>query len=470
MPPKKKGDKGKGKRGAKKTGSGRAQVVIDGVPITNMTKEQLEGHVIRLRNELEREREERNYVQCELERVQRLWQVSGENLDNLRSQLRYKDAEIAEAEEKHQQEIQVYEQKMKHLMFTQENNLATLQVESQQALLNLNKDSIREEEVIIQEREDLRAQMREMESNYLTVIANTKMSHSRSLDALRKDFESEAEKMAKKYEKRVKELQTQLDLKRKTELVAQEERKNSFLAKLMDNHEKTFEEMKKFYTDVTTTNLKVINELKTKVAEQKEREHKLEIEMKEAVKVKSKLEGEVTSLTKDLTDMQRTVQRSQRDRQSFMTSQAQVKVLKSEKDSLEWEMEVLRQKASKIEKERDDLYNNFVAVVGEVQQRSELRNVVLEKRLNEVSETLEKREAVLSEVLSATNLDPSSLRQVTRQLESIVDEKNKLVKGLKEEVATLRRMYSDLLLQEQSAPAKGGGAATKANKSDSLAG
>ena len=45
QPPKKK-EKGKGK-GKGKGGSGRAQAVIDGVPISNMTKEQLEGHVIR---------------------------------------------------------------------------------------------------------------------------------------------------------------------------------------------------------------------------------------------------------------------------------------------------------------------------------------------------------------------------------------------------------------------------------------
>lgn len=47
QPPKKKGEKGKGKRGSKKTGSGRAQTLIDGVPINTMTKEQLEGHVVR---------------------------------------------------------------------------------------------------------------------------------------------------------------------------------------------------------------------------------------------------------------------------------------------------------------------------------------------------------------------------------------------------------------------------------------
>lgn len=62
--------------------------------------------------------------------------------------------------------------------------------------------------------------------------------------------------------KRIKALQNQLDLKRKTELVAQEEKKNAFLATIISNHEKTFEEMKKYYTDITATNLKLITELK----------------------------------------------------------------------------------------------------------------------------------------------------------------------------------------------------------------
>lgn len=68
--------------------------------------------------------------------------------------------------------------------------------------------------------------------------------------------------MEAKSVKRIKDLQNQLDLKRKTELIAQEEKKNNFLATIIANHEKTFDEMKKYYTDITATNLKLITELK----------------------------------------------------------------------------------------------------------------------------------------------------------------------------------------------------------------
>lgn len=68
--------------------------------------------------------------------------------------------------------------------------------------------------------------------------------------------------MEAKSVKRIKDLQNQLDLKRKTELIAQEEKKNNFLATIIANHDKTFDEMKKYYTDITATNLKLITELK----------------------------------------------------------------------------------------------------------------------------------------------------------------------------------------------------------------
>jgi hypothetical protein len=51
MPPKKKGG-GKKKAGKKAGAKGKGPTIIDGVPVTEMTKEQLEGHVRRLQEEV----------------------------------------------------------------------------------------------------------------------------------------------------------------------------------------------------------------------------------------------------------------------------------------------------------------------------------------------------------------------------------------------------------------------------------
>ncbi len=70
-----------------------------------------------------------------------------------------------------------------------------------------------------------------------------------------------------------------------------------------------------------------------------------------------------------------------------------------------------------IQKERDDLYSKFVKAIHEVQQKTGFKNLLLEKKLTALADSLEKKEAQLNEVLSASNLDPSALTMVTRKLE-----------------------------------------------------
>lgn len=55
---------------------------------------------------------------------------------------------------------------------------------------------------------------------------------------------------------------------------------------------------------------------------------------------------------------------------------------------------------TQVEKERDDLYSKFVSAINEVQQKSGLKNVLLEKKLASIHTNLEKKEAQLRRVLA----------------------------------------------------------------------
>lgn len=70
-----------------------------------------------------------------------------------------------------------------------------------------------------------------------------------------------------------------------------------------------------------------------------------------------------------------------------------------------------------IQAERDELYNRFVKAIHEVQQKSNFKNLILEKKLSAFADMLEKKEAQFNEVLAASNLDPAALSAVTRKLE-----------------------------------------------------
>jgi growth arrest-specific protein 8 len=80
--------------------------------------------------------------------------------------------------------------------------------------------------------------------------------------------------------------------------------------------------------------------------------------------------------------------------------------------NLEWEKEVLSQRFIKMEKERDELYARFESSIFELQQKTGLKGVLLEKKLEAAYEVLEKKESQLAEVLAASNLDASTLQNV----------------------------------------------------------
>lgn len=68
---------------------------------------QVEEHIGRIREELDREREERNYFQLERDKIHTFWEITRRQLEEKKAELRNKDREMEEAEERHQVEIKV---------------------------------------------------------------------------------------------------------------------------------------------------------------------------------------------------------------------------------------------------------------------------------------------------------------------------------------------------------------------------
>lgn len=62
--------------------------IIDGVSISEMSREQLESFVTRIQLELEREREERNFFQLERDKIRTFWEITRQQLEENRAQLK----------------------------------------------------------------------------------------------------------------------------------------------------------------------------------------------------------------------------------------------------------------------------------------------------------------------------------------------------------------------------------------------
>ncbi len=154
-----------GKKGKK------SATVIHGVVTTEMTKEEIEKYVILLRAELERERNERNMLSLERDKVTTFWELSKKQADDARNMLRKKERELEDAEERHQMEMRIYRQKVKHMLF--EQNAKQSDVKRETAVtLNTMAD-------------ETRVEVREMQNENYTLKAQLRYRQLESEEAIK---------------------------------------------------------------------------------------------------------------------------------------------------------------------------------------------------------------------------------------------------------------------------------------------
>ncbi|XP_075045183.1 dynein regulatory complex subunit 4 [Mixophyes fleayi] len=440
MPPKKK--KGEKKKSAK---SKKSAGLVDGLATEEMSKEQLEDHIGRLREELDREREERNYFQLERDKIHTFWEITRRQLEEKKSELRNKDREMEEAEERHQVEIKVYKQKVKHLLYEHQNNISEMKAEGSIAMKLAQKEHYGQESFLRKDMRVLQVEIKEQELANEMVVKNLKMKQDEETTRLRNDFERQVKEIENKYEKKMRVLRDELELRRKTEIHEIEERKNGQINTLMKNHEKAFSDIKNYYNDITLNNLALINSLKEQMEEMRKKEDRLEKEMADLQLQNRRLTEPLQKARDDVAELTRQLANYEKDKVSLASTKARLKSTEKELNDLKWEHEVLEQRFQKVQDERDELYRKFTAAIQEVQQKSGFKNLLLERKLQALGEVLEKKEAQLNEVLAASNLDPTALSAVTSKLEDVLDSKNNAIKDLQYELARVCKAHNDLL-------------------------
>ncbi|GIL67831.1 hypothetical protein Vafri_21099 [Volvox africanus] len=434
MAPKKKSAKKDAKKDAVQTGD------IEGASV-----EELNQKIGTLEKEKNKEEEYRNYMQLERDKINAFWEITKKDLEDRRAELRNKDREMEEMEERHQVEIKVYKQKVKHLLYEHQNNITTLKADGELAL-KLQQDEFRKREGDLgKDKRNLKLELKEQELAHQDIIRQLKLEHAKEITKLRQEFELQARELQQKYEKKMKMLRDDMELRRKQEIHEIEERKNTHINELMKKHERAFAEIKNYYNDITHNNLDLIKTLKEDVAEMKKREAQNEKLMYEIAQDNKRLSEPLTKALKEVEMLRQQLANYDKDKLSL--SQTKARLLNAERQikNLEWENEVLSQRFSKVQGERDELYSKFEASIYDVQQKTGLKSALLEKKIEALGEALEMKEAQLAEVLTAANLDPGTLAAINQRLEEVLDNKNQIIKALQYDVAKVSKAHNDLI-------------------------
>ena len=284
--------------------------------------------------------------------------------------------------------------------------------------------------------------MREQELAHHDQIRALKTAHAQALSEARADLEKRAKQMADKWEKRLQREQEQSDLQRRTEVREIEQRKNAEIHKLIENHEKTFGDIKTYYNDITLNNLSLINSLKEEMEALKKKEEKVSKQMNDVQAENKKLTEPLKEAKEQVVDLNKQLVNYKQGKNSIKILKSQLKTVTDENKKLKWEMEILQQRFLKVESERDEVYQKFLGAISEVQQKSNFKNLLLEKQLKLLTDNLEKKEAELGEVLSASNMESKTSSSSSTKVDDIIKSKNTIIDSLQNELAKAKKDHS----------------------------
>ncbi|XP_037936285.1 dynein regulatory complex subunit 4 [Teleopsis dalmanni] len=437
MPPKKKGKgKGKGKKGP---------ILIDGVDTSKMDRNDLEAFALRLKAELDREREERNYFQLERDKIRTFWEITRGHLDETYTELREKDREIEMANELAERETKHALQQMKHLQYESQNKIGEVRAEAMTQLKLAQEEHAKQEMELLKDKREFERFLRERDELHELQIQQLKVAHISDAAERKLDFQREAKDLNLLHEQKMQQLKRDLELSYEVQMSEVQERKNTQLARLIESHEIAFNDMKNYYNDITLNNLGLISSLKEQMETLRKQAERSERVTSETLTENRKLKEPLEEARAELSILRRKLEHFNRNASHLKRLQVRNEQIEKDLTSINWENEALLMRNETLVKEREELKLRFNDVVTELQQKTGLNNVLLERKISVLKRDAEKRDVMLRELVSKCTVNGEVPPHLEETVSKMLDYKNKLIETMRYELTRTTKAHDDLL-------------------------
>ncbi|XP_077428299.1 dynein regulatory complex subunit 4-like isoform X2 [Vanacampus margaritifer] len=405
---------------------------LDVLSTEDMSKEQLEEHVTRLRDELEREREERSFFQLERDQIRSLWEVSKRHLDETQVQLRNRGREEDEADRRHRVEINVYKQKLKHVLSEQAAAAADKKTDGGAAAWQLRRRHADGELRVRRRGHNQQADARRDKLSGHKSVQELKLTMSRTSERIVNDgcsrksrfddvivtfrttcarflhrkHQVELMELSNKYDKRVAELEAKYGEKteqmRQAEsdktsaaILALEETMSRRLKLLTDANRQKFPHAQQFFSAAQSKLARDSKTLKEEASTARTHHARAAVVLEEAERDNARLSVSLQEAEQNLPDVRRRLEAHGRARHQQTAGAARVKRLQEQLDDVILERDLLMAAFAQVEEERDALLKKQTDVLLEVRQRSDLKEMLLERKMALLSRSVDRKEARL---------------------------------------------------------------------------
>ncbi|XP_012708947.2 dynein regulatory complex subunit 4 [Fundulus heteroclitus] len=435
MPPKK-------KETSKKPEAAKTQTLINGLTKEELSKEQIEEHIVRLREELEREKEERNYFQLERDKIQTFREGTDRKLERVKAELKNLEKAIEDDEAHHQVEIKVFKQKMKHLLCEHQNTISELEADVSASAKRLQDEQDQLEAELCEEILTILTDTQTINSE--DVFRELQLKHDAEMAAARDKWERLVAETVAKYKTEKQQLEKDQDNTLKSLICERELLWNSHLSDLREDLRKGLREAEETFRvqdEDTTAHFEELEKCRFKTSRNVEK-------VKETWSALLKENKELTLVAAEANDelslLERKAKFSPLKKAPIRNPHEKaLKDLKRDHDELD-------QKFCKLQIELDELRSSVPRKIYMAQDQADESLRPLEDELQALAGQLEETQAQLHSVLSAPNLDQTAVTEITYQVEKDLESKNSAIKDLRHRIYLISQSRRAMLLKAEA--------------------
>merc|ERR1711972_349691 len=209
-------------------------------------------------------------------------------------------------------------------------------------------------------------------------------------------------------------------------------------------------EIRLYYSEITTSNLDLIKRLKEEHSEIKKRENDDAKRMFDLEQRNKQLKEPLKRANQDVERLENELVAYEEDKKKLAAVKEKIKQSETLLHRMAFQHEVLQQQLTTVSTERVDLYTKFQHAIYDVQRKSGLKNLILEKKIDAVEEALETTEAQVSELLTSSNVDQATATGISQKLDQVIAYKNDIVLQLQEEVQRIKESHRTMVRTYES--------------------
>ena len=225
---------------------------------------------------------------------------------------------------------------------------------------------------------------------YLNALTKEK---NKEQTKLRQEFERVSNEIHQKFKNKMMNLRAEMEKKRKDQIKQIQDKKDQAIADLTAKHDKKYHDIKNYYTIITNQNLDIIKQLQEELEDAKKENSEKQKQKMDQTEANSKVVEPLHQCNQEVESLNKRQITHNKIMSDLNETQEQIAIYDSSSKEIEWQYEVRLQQYQYLKKEKQALFDEFHRLVHEIQQKTGLRNLILEKKHETIQESLETKDA-----------------------------------------------------------------------------